>query len=570
MGSFGKAIRSLARIGALLGIGLMADGAAAASAPVGIALEIEDGAGVPVQLKAGGRYYVNQLDMRAFLGGIADAGVEDLAFQGDFADLPWHGVRLADEDFVGLANADGTFTRRRFYTDAAWMELPSWFFVQQVDSRGRGIGPIVPLNIGFDELRLPTDDFFVRRTRAIQWTRDCPSLGDCTNARNVDVEALVELRNARGTPHAFDLDRRTTALRVVWSLKPWELYEIPVQQVGNPEWDYGFQIAVHPVTPPQADGTYAPGTDVTFRLTLQDGNGKALHEPGVLPSYTEGAFMQQPAGIRYYNAFSDASTTYYRRKHRERMLMTQIIGPAHHVQPIRSVASLESFLTPGTQTTGLPARDGVYSEVQIVPEAYNVFGGAFGLEPGLWDEAASDLFTFHLPADAAPGTYIVTVKGRRVYLGEDIPATTNIEIQVGQTARTVAHLTTGNCQSCHNNGGELTKVLHANGNRAACAGCHAPLSFELEGPIVVRTHFIHSRSDRFDAPLQRCSSCHTEQAGIQRASPAACLSCHKSYPESHVAQFGPVDNMYVGTHDGVAAFTSCTDSCHQNHPGSGF
>ena len=49
-------------------------------------------------------------------------------------------------------------------------------------------------------------------------------------------------------------------------------------------------------------------------------------------------------------------------------------------------------------------------------------------------------------------------------------------------------------------GGELAKVLHGNDNRAACAGCHAPLGFELEGPIFVRTHFIHSRSDRFDAP----------------------------------------------------------------------
>jgi Cytochrome c3/Doubled CXXCH motif (Paired_CXXCH_1) len=160
------------------------------------------------------------------------------------------------------------------------------------------------------------------------------------------------------------------------------------------------------------------------------------------------------------------------------------------------------------------------------------------------------------------------VKGRRVYLGEDVPATTTIEVQVGQTARTVAHLTTGNCQSCHNNGGELSKVLHANANRAACAGCHAPLSFELEGPIVVRTHFIHSRSDRFDAPLSNCSTCHTEQAGTQRVSKSACLSCHDSYPAWHEQQFGPIESMYVG--GGAESFVSCTDSCHQTHPGSGF
>jgi len=568
MGSFRNRVATWARLGALLGIGLAADSAAASGA-VGIALEIDNGEGVPVELVAGGRYYVNQLDIRASLDSAPmDTGVWDLAYEGDFRDLPWFGVRKADEEFVGLANADGTFTRRRFFRNAAWMELPSVFFVRQLDSRGHAVGKPITLNAGLDDARLPTDDYFVRRMRAIQWTRDCASLTDCSTARQNDVEALVEVRNHLGTPTAFNLHPHAVALQVIWSLKPWAPYEIPIHQVRNPTWDYGFQIAVDTVTPPQADGTYAPGTDLTIRLTLEDGNGKALHEPGVLPSYSVGAFTNEPAGIRYYNAFSDATTTYYRRKHRERMLMAQIIGPAQNVQPIRTVASLESFLTPGTQNTGTLANDGVYSEVQIVPEAYNVFGGAFFPTLGLWDEPASDLVSFHIPEDAPAGTYLVTVKGRRVYLGQDIPATTTIEIQVGQTERTVAHMTTGNCQTCHTNGGELSKVLHANANRAACAGCHAPLAFELEGPIYVRTHFIHSRSDRFDAQLNRCTNCHTELAGIQRVSKSACLSCHKSYPDSHVQQFGPIESMYVG--GGTESFASCTGSCHRNHPGSGF
>ena len=178
----------------------------------------------------------------------------------------------------------------------------------------------------------------------------------------------------------------------------------------------------------------------------------------------------------------------------------------------------------------------------------------------------SDTWTNQLPANAEPGTYLVTVKGRRVYMGEDIPQTTTIEIQVGQTQRTVAHLNTGKCETCHNNGGGFDKVLHANGNRAACAGCHVPLSFELEGPIVVRTHFIHSRSERFDAAKNNCSTCHLDQHSIQRVSKAACLSCHTSYPDSHVASFGAVESMYVG--GGEESFVSCTDSCHRTHPGS--
>jgi hypothetical protein len=49
---------------------------------------------------------------------------------------------------------------------------------------------------------------------------------------------------------------------------------------------------------------------------------------------------------------------------------------------------------------------------------------------------------------------------------------------------------------------------------------------------------------------------------------AACLSCHKSYPESHVRQFGPIESMYVG--GGRESFQQCTGTCHGTHPGSGF
>jgi hypothetical protein len=109
-------------------------------------------------------------------------------------------------------------------------------------------------------------------------------------------------------------------------------------------------------------------------------------------------------------------------------------------------------------------------------------------------------------------------------------------------------------------------VLHGNANRGTCAGCHVPLGFELEGPIYVRTHFIHSRSRRFDAPLENCSACHLTPESIQRTSKSACLSCHKSYPSSHVEEFGPIESMYVG--GGRESFQQCTDSCHRTHPKS--
>ncbi|WP_373045068.1 cytochrome C [Vulgatibacter sp.] len=567
MASFGKSLAPHLQLGALL-LGLLPTAALASNDPVGIALEIEDGHGVPLELQAGGRYYVDQIDLRAALAASVDAGVDDLAAEGDFADLDWSGVRLADEEFVLLANADGTFTRRRFFRDAAWMEQASSFVVQQLDCSGVPVGRPLVLEAGTDDARQPGDDFFVRRLRAIQWTHDCAALDDCSTASRFEEEALVELRHARGTPQSFLLHPHAAALQVEWSLKPWQRYEVPLRQVVQPGWDYGFAIALAPLTAPRADGTYAPGTDITFRMTLQDGSGTPLHPQGVLPTYNDVVFAGDPAGIQYYRAFFDPSATYYRRKHRERMLMAQIIGPAQDIRPIRSVVDLSLFFAPGAQVIGTPARDGVYAEFTTIPQASDLFGGAFDPTHAGWAAPVSDEFTFHIPADAAPGTYLVTTKGRRVYQGEDRPASTTIEIQVGQQERTVAHLATGNCESCHQNGGELSRVLHANANRAACNGCHAPLSFELEGPIYVRTHFVHSRSDRFDAPLERCTTCHLDQQTTQRVSKSACLSCHTEYPAWHEQAFGPVESIYVG--GGAESFASCTDGCHQTHPGSGF
>jgi hypothetical protein len=538
---------------------------------VGLALEVEDGVGLPLKVKAGQTFFINQIDLRASVTATKDEGVDGLRRAGDFAQLAWQGVRLADEESLLMPNPDGTFTRRRFYRDAQWMEQPGVFTVQPVDAQGRPTGQAISLHIGKDGKRKSNDDFFIRRLRAIQWAYDCRTATDCTRAKNFSEEALVEVRNARAGAPSFTLSPDTRALLLRWSLRPGAAYTLPVEQVSNSSYAYGFSIDVKALTPPRADGTYAPGSEVTFQLTLRDGAGKRLHPEGSLPTYNQVVFGQNEPGLQYYRAFSfiDPSTTYYRRKHRERMLMTQIIGPAHRIQPIRSIVELDAFLGPeDVQTIGTRERDGVYAQFQTFPPANKLFGGAFFPETKGWDAPVKDTWTYQLPADAEPGTYLVTVKGRRVYLGEDVPASRTIEIQVGTPERTQPQLTTGPCNTCHNEGGELSQVLHGNDNRAACAGCHAPLGFELEGPIVVRTHFIHSRSGRFDAPKEKCSSCHLTRESTQRTSKAACLSCHKSYPESHVARFGPIASMYVG--GGRESFQQCTGTCHTTHPGSGF
>jgi hypothetical protein len=543
-----------------------------APAAVGLALEVENGEGKLLRVKAGETFYINQLDIRAAVSVTGnDPRLTTLRTQSDFAGLGWGGLRKVDEEPV-LLGGPGAFTRRNFYRDAAWMDVPSFFTVEPVDSSGRPTGAAVKLNAGSNSKRRGNkDDFFVRRFRAIQHFFDCASPTDCSTARNIQEEALVELRNAYNHAQAQTLtfSPATAGLRLRWSLRPSAPWLIPVEQVANPPYGYGFSMDVAALTPPGADGTYAPGSEISFQLTLRDGAGQRLHPAGSLPSYNEVAFIGNEAGIQYYRAFFDATTTYYRRKHRERMLMSQIIGPAQDIQPIRSIVDIDAFLDPAVDEPVIATqeRDGVFAQFTTLPFANILFRGAFFPGENLWARPNTDTWKYTLPANAKPGTYLVTVKGRRTYLGEDLPASRTIEIQVGQQERTHATLTTGPCNTCHSQGGELSQVLHGNDDRSTCATCHAPLGFELEGPIFVRTHFIHSRSDRFDAPLEKCSSCHLTPESIQRTSKAACLSCHKSYPDSHVEQFGPIESMYVG--GGRESFQQCTGACHTQHPGSG-
>jgi predicted CXXCH cytochrome family protein len=534
---------------------------------VGIALEVEDGRSVPLRLAAGRRYYVDQMDFRASVTADHDNGVDTLSANNAFAALPWGSAVLEDTHFLVLPDGDGMYTRRRFYDNADWMSRDSTITVEQVDATGQALGAIMRFDIGADRPDQGRDAFFIRRLRAIQWTYDCPGSDDCTGARDFLEEALVELRHA-ARRDVFELDTETTGLRVRWSLLLGTGYLIPVEQVQKPEYDYGFTIDVEPLTPARPDGTYAPGSAIDFRISLRDGSGRRLHPKGSLPTYNE-VIAGHDAGIQYYRAFFDATTVYYRRKHRERMFMVQMIGPAQDVQPIHSVVPLAAFLAPDddVQHIGLPQRDGVFADFLTFPVGRNLLGGGFEPDHRSWDLPVSDTWTFEIPDNARSGTYLVTAKARRVYLGQDIPFTRTIELQVGQPQRTQVPLNTGPCTNCHSGYASLANLLHANNNRGACIACHSPLEFELEGTVYVRVHFIHSRSDRYPAPLQQCSTCHLDSAGIQRASKSACLSCHMSYPKDHVAQFGPVHDMYVG--GGPESFQSCDGACHTTHPQSG-
>jgi hypothetical protein len=530
----------------------------------GLAIDIEDGVGVPLTVRAGQTFWVNQVDLRAAITATVDEGVSGLSTQGAAASLNWTGVQQEEQEFVDLPNPDGTWTLRRFFRDAQWMDVRSSFEIAQLDAAGNLTAAPITVGTGRANHLSDKDDFFIRRLRAIQWVNNCASPVDCSAANSFLEEALVEIRDQQHPERTFTFAAATTQLRVTWSLDAQHPYLVPVTQDPFPPFDYGFDIQLASLTPPNPDGTYSAGQSITYELTLTDGSSNRLHPPGLLPSYFDATFGPNPAGISYYRGFIDPAAAYYRRKHRERDFVASITGPLQNVQPIRSIVGVDQLFAPALEM-GSISRDGVFGEAVIFPQG--LFAGAFDPAHTEWFAPSSDIFTFHLPLDAPAGTYDITVKSRRAYEGEDLPVTKTIEIQVGTTQVTQATLNTGGCDDCHSGQTSLGVVNHANADRATCTTCHAPQQIEIEGPVYVLAHFIHSRSGRFDSPLTKCSTCHLTQASIQRTSKSACLSCHTSYPQSHVEQFGPITSMYVG--GGSESFIQCTDACHTNHPGSG-
>jgi hypothetical protein len=219
-----------------VGIGHVAQPITTSGGPVGLALEIENGQGVPLRIRRGQTFYLNQIDLRASLDAAVDEGVSGLSQTGDFKDLSWAGTQLADQEFVLLPNANGTYTRRRFYRDASWMDKRSNVTVQARDAAGAPLGSPMTFEAGANSERRPSDDFFDRRFRAIQWTYDCPTASNCSGAHAFAEEALVELRNAMHPERTFVLSPLAASLEVSWSAPGAHSYQVPVTQIESPAY----------------------------------------------------------------------------------------------------------------------------------------------------------------------------------------------------------------------------------------------------------------------------------------------------------------------------------------------
>ena len=362
--------------------------------PIGLALEINNGHGVPMRVRSGQTFYINQLDIRAAIENTPrDEGIQGLQVSGDFSTLAWgSNTSFSEGDLTILPNLSGSYTRRKFFKKSLWMEKPSVFRLEQLNAHNEPLGPPMILFTGEEQRRRVTDSFFIRRTRGIQWTYDCPKSNDCTGAMKFGEEALLELRSARNMKNVVTLHPQAKAFRLQWSIQNHN-YMIPIEQIENPEYDYGLQIDITPITKPSHGTTYPPGSKIQFQVTLRDGSGNRLHPEGALPTYNSVYKEENTSGIQYYRGFEfiEPTITYYRRKHRERMMMSQIIGPAQKVQPIRSFVEVGQFFgQDDVQTVGLPERDGFFAAYRTFPAGNDLFGGGFDPAHTAWKNPVPD------------------------------------------------------------------------------------------------------------------------------------------------------------------------------------
>jgi len=189
-------------------------------------------------------------------------------------------------------------------------------------------------------------------------------------------------------------------------------------------------------------------------------------------------------------------------------MLFALSGPTNKLTNPFNTIDISEFFGPQV-TVASVGGEGWSGVAEIIPPLPEIIGGF--QDPALWSIPNSDVQTLTIPADAQPGTYIAAIKARRDWGGEALNRGATLSIQVGSTHPTTFTATTGHCNNCHQDRSSLSIVNHGLGDRTACFGCHASLSFEPDNALDVRVHFVHSRSNRFPGNVNDCSTCHLSQ-----------------------------------------------------------
>ncbi len=470
-----------------------------AAEPVGLSVFFQNGQSAPIKLIGNDRRFLQEVDITVSSApSSTDLGIQPIQQSGEFAGLNWNGIQLAEEDW--RPDGAGKFTRQRFYRGARWMKNPSSFQLWPMNASGVRIGLPLFAFAGLDEFRTPADDGFVRRFVARQIALGCPAVNNCSGATFI-AQGLVQWRhNLRAEHRDLPIPAAASKLCLVWTEQPAACREVAVIQAAASPLGYGFVPSLSVVNPPANGSYYQPGEAVTFRITLRDGAGNRLHPAGSLPTLADVVSGVEPAGIRYFNP-AIIPTLYYALKHREANTSMGLVGPVHKLKVSNRVVTIPDFFLPQVPTA-TTAADGFTGLVIAVPSPLI----QFGILPA--NTPVADTVTFTIPADAEPGTYVASFKGRREFAGEALNRGATLEIKVGTNTPAPFVSKTGNCNTCHQDASAIGKVLHGISDRRVCYTCHTPLEFEPDNPLDVRVHTIHDRSKRFDANIRNCAQCH--------------------------------------------------------------
>ena len=497
--------------------------------PVGLDLDFAEGVHAPLEVIAGETFYVDSLTIRTRVEGQGRDILKRLVKQSDFRRLDWSGLELERYDWI--PNPDGTFELERFYHDAGWMGGKQRFTLTVRDARGDPLGDPVVIESFAAWPAHDSEAFATRRFAALTFGHGVPAQSDPPNA-DASAEGWVQLRNGVPGERTFVIPPDAARLEIVWNQMPTRIFEVPLAPVSVSDWGYGFDIRVDP-SPPENGVSYEPGETVVFNVTFTDGNGTALHPPGSLPTFGEFMTGQITSGLQYYNFFP--AIVYYRDKNREGVLLASFTGPDHLVSQTHEAVPLASFLFDEVQVAAERGRHGF--SWRLVPPAPIVFG-----DPAGWATPVSPALSFELPADALPGTYTFAIKARRVFRGEESLATTIVPVVVGDPPIASGRgedALVGKCEDCHTGIFDLSRMLHYNGDVDTCTSCHLPLEFETNNLLPYRIHRIHSLSDRYTEPLDKCTVCHLNPTAEveEDARWLVCTACHDPWETHEHANF---------------------------------
>lgn len=512
-----------------------------------------------MQMLAGTSYFLSRLTMMDLAENLhtdfADPGAAAPWFgtSSDFKELDWKGLTILRDEITKKFNDEtGAYIREVIYGNAAWQLDENFsFLVEVLDTDGtvrnmqvfrRADFLAETPETGHTRISWRVDNIGPPRMPGDNVARPTPGVGPppryVTNARIDFAQSTIPTRT-------IDIDRLLVgdgAIRVTWSLMPHKPLYFPVTFINEdqrPKTCFapdgtmvacGFSLNPRAVLSMPANGEYyVPGETFDMRMLIEDGEGNALHQPDALPSY--GQYLRgESNGLTYLNfGYS------FRYLERDGLSGAKIAGPLQNFRYTQ-----EGTINWFENTTEEPS----------VAESFAVLD----ILPGIREDPVRATTRVHLPADAEPGTYSVTVKAHRQFLGERISKANTFFFQVGQAEPTSYPNRIGNCQICHRGVLSLDNVHHgiAVDHVEGCKTCHSTR-------LVQKFHRIHMYSPKYPMAKNDCTVCHLTRESAVRPSVDACSSCH---PDVHGDEY--FNMRFTESGDGPSRYSNCAQSCHVN------